>query len=495
MTSEAPQNASISEAEKILRRVEADAENNGKIKREPAEFRAFLSGILNDLPKPARNARLAIALYKAGASDIEANFRDLPDHYRQELWFTLIRLFQATRLNNVNAVIGCFYILGTKFPQFEFFELIVRFYAREEIIASDEIIDIYLDFLHKRAVADHLIWILILSLFSAGRSDEAMRLVEENRELLRSLPIPACVEGYHLAAIQLFKSTDVRADPKERIGYTKRQALSEALIKADWQKAKELSIGTSARALIIQACDLSQASANILDETKIDQEIFLSERANSKGTVIVFTGRGDRFVTPLSVMDVFFSELRLNAIYCRDHQRLLYCNGIRSLAGDLENTRLALKGLHEQLGGGPLYTLGNSAGGFAAILYAAKLEARRSLVFSAPSTIDERDLHVIGETRARTSARRIQALSESGRLAYSDFRLDKILEEAPDNFHVTAICGRDHELDYRHQQRLAGMDKVTARYIDGFTSHASILGATEKWGMMKVMREAFGLPG
>jgi hypothetical protein len=86
-----------------------------------------------------------------------------------------------------------------------------------------------------------------------------------------------------------------------------------------------------------------------------------------------------------------FRKLRANVVYLRDASRLLHFGGIAGLAGDYPACLAALKDLLKDRGWSRCYTLGDSAGGYAALRYALDLEARAVLSFSGQTSIDAAD--------------------------------------------------------------------------------------------------------
>jgi alpha-beta hydrolase superfamily lysophospholipase len=211
------------------------------------------------------------------------------------------------------------------------------------------------------------------------------------------------------------------------------------------------------------------------------------ERPN--GTVLVFSGMGDRPGVPAHVLDHFFAQLGLTAIYLNDFSRLLFLNGIKSLGSTLETSLVALSKKNASFGQDkPLFTFGNSGGGLGAIIYGVSLGAVSSIVFSPPATVNPKHHEIMGETRARIIVQRIME-----NLDIDAVDLLPFLERAHPDYLVTAYAGALSPFDKAHAELLATMPKTKIHLLEHYKSHNSFMRAANQFGLLNIMKECYRL--
>jgi tetratricopeptide (TPR) repeat protein len=110
-------------------------------------------------------------------------------------------------------------------------------------------------------------------------------------------------------------------------------------------------------------------------------DVIVARAANVDTAVLVFTALTDVVSMPLPIFDRYLAALGITAIYLKDFQRLFYLRGIASLGQRYDGTIRALREICRRLGLQRLFTLGTSAGGFAAVRYGVELGADRMLSF------------------------------------------------------------------------------------------------------------------
>jgi len=110
---------------------------------------------------------------------------------------------------------------------------------------------------------------------------------------------------------------------------------------------------------------------------------------NARKVVVIFTGAAHQFGAPLRVIHQWFRRLDASLVYVFDMDWTYYLGPVRGLGGNLDETAAALRAIVAELGGTSCYCVGNSGGGFGALLFALRLQARRTLAFSPPTAIRE----------------------------------------------------------------------------------------------------------
>ncbi len=101
--------------------------------------------------------------------------------------------------------------------------------------------------------------------------------------------------------------------------------------------------------------------------------------------LISFAGIGIGMGVPYFEFLKLISDLPVQKMFVRDVYKSWYHAGLKGLAANIDEGADVLRGLIEESGAKRVLTIGNSMGGYAAILYGALLEADEVLAF-APTT-------------------------------------------------------------------------------------------------------------
>lgn len=143
------------------------------------------------------------------------------------------------------------------------------------------------------------------------------------------------------------------------------------------------------RMLILRAPDSTPGDIGDLP-MRLTEENYIALVAPGAITMLfVFTGAAHQFGGPLRVIHQWFRRLGVSVVYLFDMDWTYYLGGIGGLSGSIEGATAAMKEIAQNAGATSLRCLGNSGGGFGAILYAAHLAASRTLAFSPPTAIRE----------------------------------------------------------------------------------------------------------
>lgn len=115
----------------------------------------------------------------------------------------------------------------------------------------------------------------------------------------------------------------------------------------------------------------------------------LCPRPGADKVLFVFTGAARQFGGPLQLMHRWLASLGVSIIYLIDTDWSFYLGPLPGLGVSLEDKSAALLDLMRQLGGRACFCMGNSGGGFGALLLAPRLGASRTLAYSPPTVIRE----------------------------------------------------------------------------------------------------------
>ncbi len=360
--------------------------------------------------------------------------------------------------------------------------LLERF-KREEI-DWDVFETLALDYVTEGAACAELIWLLVWYRQYSGRVPDAVALLKENIDLLRSEPLPL-----FMAALDFASSAGISLKQIENEKISPMAAFQKAVNEDRWPDAIACTDNEDLKSFVRQALPLLDSGKARLSHPALEEEVIVSGPERPNGIVFVFTGLADALIVPINLIDVFLAELGLTAVYCRDFQRMIGCNGIKSLGSGFDETIEGLKSLIAQYGENkPVFTLGNSAGGYLAGIYGAKIGAQASLLFSPIYSVDAAELlDRFYDKRARVVIRRINKSCDLSRLRMSD-----AMEEMGDR-PVTAYVPTGNNEDARHAQGFASHPNVTIHELENFSGHATITRAAGQRGFLNVVKDAYGL--
>lgn len=218
-----------------------------------------------------------------------------------------------------------------------------------------------------------------------------------------------------------------------------------------------------------------------LIEENPEAEVMVARAEFPVATVVVFTGLGDRMILPIKLFDRYLAALNVNAIYLRDFSRLLYNQGIASIADDFDGAVEYLKSLLEELNAERVVTIGNSAGGYAALRYGLALHAAVILGFGAPTNLTKDFLADDG--RARIIANRLQNLPGDA----LDIR--PMVRAARGQTRIHLLYGETMRQDERHALYLRGEPGVMLHPIPGAGEHAVVGLLAQQGKLMSLLRQ------
>jgi fermentation-respiration switch protein FrsA (DUF1100 family) len=180
----------------------------------------------------------------------------------------------------------------------------------------------------------------------------------------------------------------------------------------------------------------------------------------SAGVLVAFGGIwGGLGAFPIFEFRRTLSSVGCKCVYLLDHHQAWYHRGVTGIGSDLDTVADWLRRLSAEHG--RIVTIGNSAGGYAALLFAA-LTGCEAHAFSPQTFIDAELRRECGDGRWQEE---LDALEKSGRLDRRYADLLPVLAAGRGRFHV--YYGRDDALDVHHAERLRGVEGMTIHAHDG----------------------------
>lgn len=188
-----------------------------------------------------------------------------------------------------------------------------------------------------------------------------------------------------------------------------------------------------------------------------DQDPILEEPVEgSQKLFIIFGGIASGIVMPPFEFYQSSKILDHNRVFVRDFKQSWYHAGLPGISKDLEGTRRCLTEIIERYAPDETVMVGNSMGGFAAILFASLIGDSRAVAFAPQTFIGPR-------LRWKHRDRRWKGLIYRTymRTLFSERHFD--LAALPENGHWRADVhyASTHVLDRIHGQNLANRDHIT----------------------------------
>lgn len=241
----------------------------------------------------------------------------------------------------------------------------------------------------------------------------------------------------------------------------------------------------------VELCDqlfaLRKPDYRPIDAAQVDKQMTVAGHDRPNGTVIIFSGLLDGHFLPPHLLDHVFAELGLKAIFLTDPKRLIFLDGVPYLGPNLKATQTAIRD-RLMVKNKPLYTLGQSSGAQAAILYASQMGANASLLFSAGMTIDLDVYARFNDKRALSMMRRLNR-----HLNPETFTMDNMLSQSKPDFRITAYACKNAREDIQHLTLLTPHKQTKTVKLDAPYGHNSMIAATHEIGLLKVFKDAFAI--
>jgi hypothetical protein len=202
--------------------------------------------------------------------------------------------------------------------------------------------------------------------------------------------------------------------------------------------------------------------------------------ATATRTIVAFAGLKQLVggMTPFNFMHSL-EGVEANVVFVRDPRRTWYNGPIEGLGRSAGDIAGRIRSLAAEAGGGDLYLLGTSSGGFAALAFAGLLGAKRVLAFAPQTTIDTTTLRALGETRW------LRLLDRLRRAEFVDVL--PALAAAPPPAGCEIVVGRRVPLDVVYADRLAEIPGVTIHGVD--SRHNTAMHLREHGALQRVLRD------
>ncbi|WP_053981903.1 cupin-like domain-containing protein [Marinagarivorans algicola] len=157
---------------------------------------------------------------------------------------------------------------------------------------------------------------------------------------------------------------------------------------------------------------------------------------------------------------------QFNVIYLRDPNTLWYQSGINGLGGSIDEVVVRLKALIEELKPSRVITLGQSMGGYAAMLFGGLLAVDRIIAFAPLSFLVADELKIFGDERYYSALKGVADIAEPHHLD-----LMTLFSRLKNKIDIHIVFGSRSS---KHQQSVSldSMHALRLQAIEGCTVHA-----------------------
>ena len=221
-----------------------------------------------------------------------------------------------------------------------------------------------------------------------------------------------------------------------------------------------------------------------------DENASVAEDFNAGGDVllIAFGGlAGELGMPPYEFFNIT-NDLMVNKLYLRDIDQAWYHLGLRNYAKNIHGVAGFLRERVRASGASRVVMVGNSAGGYAAILFGLLLDPDLVLAFSPQTFIDKLNRFLYSDSRWRKEVRKVCAYPLSCR---EFFDLKKVFGAAPQGkcrYHLYySTKGR---VDVRHARRMNGVENVVLHPHTESEDHAVVKFLKEDGSLRRILVDA-----
>jgi hypothetical protein len=209
----------------------------------------------------------------------------------------------------------------------------------------------------------------------------------------------------------------------------------------------------------------------------------VEEHPESECTVVAFAGLGGK-MNGIPQYEFFraLGDLPARRVMVRDPQRRFYHSPIRGLGWTIP---AAARTIAELTAGKPLLFVGSSAGGYAALLFGALVDADAVIAFGPTSTVDVDQRLALGDRRNLPA---IESVNVGGRVQSEYFDLVPVLSRRRPHSSMDVFVSRSNGIDKGHAARLSATGAVRIRHCEG-SRHAVAQVLRAEGRLASVLRE------
>ncbi|MBA3685068.1 MAG: hypothetical protein H0W72_07475 [Planctomycetes bacterium] len=229
---------------------------------------------------------------------------------------------------------------------------------------------------------------------------------------------------------------------------------------------------------------------NSLQRAELEQSThgILTDVAGRSDLLVSFGGVRQGLGVPVFEFFNSIADLDCDKIFIRDFSAAWYQKGVDAEIDSLDKLIGFLRSSITRSAYGRVCFIGNSMGGYAAILFGSIVDAHRVIAFAPQSYIDWWNRLV---SRDRRWKQEIGLVHRNERRNSTYFDLKKHLERTAYRTRIDLYYSPDHRLDRKHCERLSGSRNVVLHPLaEG--GHEVVKAIRDKGQLKELIRSAFG---
>ena len=224
---------------------------------------------------------------------------------------------------------------------------------------------------------------------------------------------------------------------------------------------------------------MTDAGADIMDG-RYEAYTARYEGATRKA-IVVFTGVDPRIWLSLMMLHMFLKRLNTHVIYLTDHRRLIFLDGLETVAPGYEGLRDALARTLDDLGADEVHVMANSAGGFVGLRTAIELKAKSFLGMSIRTDLSDGSPIPVGDFFKKPELREVAP--------HMLIDLKPMLRASPWPERVILYSGDGNPVDRPHAEHLADLPNVTLHLLPNHVQHDVVAALLIRGDLEAVLRD------
>jgi len=231
---------------------------------------------------------------------------------------------------------------------------------------------------------------------------------------------------------------------------------------------------------------MQHGASNLLTENNIDP-ILVDYSSDTRDILITFGGISGEIGVPVFEFFKMLSGFPVKKLFLRDIRQAWYQDGVPGFGNTVDEIATHLKGQIAQQGSNRVVMIGNSAGGFAALLFGWLLEVDEVIAFSPQTFISQTQRLLHADFRWRPQIRTVQQCSKRKK-TYLDMATIFSTQPIKTKIHIH-YCTK-HRLDRHHARRMRHHPNVTLHeYAQG--GHLLVKLLRNNGRLAEIIRDAF----
>jgi len=223
------------------------------------------------------------------------------------------------------------------------------------------------------------------------------------------------------------------------------------------------------------------------EEIETTRKGLLVEINNKKHLLVSFGGIRQGLGIP--VFEFFNSLVTMDCdkIFFRDYEQAWYHKGVDSEIDSIDKILIFLKKIIKEEEYKKVCFLGNSMGGFAAILFGSILNVDKIIAFAPQIFIDKKNRFFKADSRWKEQ---IVNLYNSPGISSEYFDLKKVIKNSNLKVDIDIYYSSKHNLDRKHAERLKNINNITLHPINN-GGHSVVKELRDSGDLKKLLQLSF----